>query len=472
MRLTFRLFGVLILAGQALTGCGGNNADDYVDTAFVYARGVNAMLDSPTQSYLVGPIRFVQDLPYGSVSAYSIFPSFDTSVLIQGRLPDLSRFDIDMIDGLRFETGFEYTFVTTGYVDAPKSFVISRQRIRRPFPEIYLQISHTSTLEADLDFYLTAPDDDLATATPYATLAPTESTAVGEIPEGDYRMRIVRSSDGIQIYDSGLLQFYRDDGAEEGRGGRDWFFCIADGPTTLQWPIFGLLTDGANVFTIPGADATSSLRVRHAATTIGPVDALIDGDTANPLATDLAYLESSSHRALFPDQYEVSLTTPGQPAEVLLQDTVGTLPGEEFALNIFDSQGGPAGVLQTENRRSVVTAGRLAILAGAPEGEKVSVWVGYPGDVDVANGDYGNLALSKIDPPVLTGRLTREPGVTLVSVTVTENGDDADPTNDVQVLVFGPYEVDLPGGAVNTLLLVPPPAGSSEAVQAVLFDDL
>jgi len=472
MRPTLRLIGVLLLAGQVLTGCGGNDSNDYVDTAYIYARGVNATLDSPTQSFLIGPVRFISDLPYGGVAAYSVFASFDTSILIQGRLPDFSRFDIDTIDGLRFETGFEYTFVTTGYVDAPKSFVISRQRIRRPFPEIYMQMAHTSTLEAQLDFYLTAPDEDLANATPFATLEPGESTAVEEIPEGEYRIRIVRTGDGTQIYDSGLLQFFRDEGAEDGRGGRDWFFCIIDGPSTVQWPIYGQLTDGGNVFTIPGEGANTSLRVRQAATTIGPVDALIDGDAANPLATDLGYLDSSDHRALDPDLYEVTLTSPGLPADVLLQSTIATSPGEEFALDVIDTNDGPYGVLQTENRRSIVTAGRLSILAGAPEGEKVSVWVGYPDDVDVDQKEYGNLALSKVDPPAITGRLSREPGTTLVSVTITENGDDTDPTNDVQVLVFGPYGVDLAGGDVNTLLLVPPPAGSSEVLQAILLDDL
>jgi len=472
MRSILRHAGVLILAVQALAGCGGNNADDYVDTALVYARGVNAMMDSPIQSFQSGPIPFVSDLPYGSVSSFSLFPTFETEVQVRGRLPDLSRFQIETIDGLRFLTNYEYTFVTTGYVDAPGSFVISKERIRRPFPEIYIQMSHTSTLQPELEFYLNALDEDLANATPFATLQPAESSAPVVIPEGDYRIRIVRSDDGVQIYDSGLLQFNRDEGAEDGRGGRDWFFCIVDGPSTVQWPVFGLLTDGGNVFTIPGEGATSSLRVRQVANTIGPVDALIDGDTADPLATGLMYLESSDFRALFPDEYQVSLTTAGQPADILLQDTVDTTPGEEFALDIIDQDGRPYGILQTENRRSVVTEGRLDIVVGAPENEVVTVWLGYPDQVDVPAGDYGNIAIPQVDPPVIRGRFVREPGSTLVSVTITDNADDTDPTNDVQVLVFGPYELDLAGGDVKTLLLVTPPAGSSESVEAVLLDDL
>jgi hypothetical protein len=467
----FRLLGVLSLVVLTVPGCGGKT-DDYVDTSYIYARGVNAMLDSPRQSFLIGPVRFIGDLKYGSVSPFSVFATFSTELQIQGRLPDLSRFDIDSIGGLRFQTAFEYTFVTTGYVDAPVSFVISKERIRRPIGEIYLQLAHTSTLEGGLDFYLTAPDEDLANATPYATLEPGEYTPGEVIEEGDYRIRIVRSSDGVQIYDSGLLEFFRDANAEEGEGGRDWFFCIVDGPTTVQWPIFGLLTDGASEFNIPGEGQTTSLRVRQAATTVGPVDALIDGDITDPLATDLGYLDSSDFRALAPDEYEVTLTPPGQPADVLLQSTVATSPGQEYALDVIDSDGGPLGILQIEDRRSVVTEARLSFLIGAPENETVTLWQGYPDQVNVEDEDYGNIAVSRVVPPVITGRFTRESGATLVSVTILDDGGDVDPGNDKQVLVFGPYEIDLADGDVNTLMLLPPAAGSTEAVQAILFDDL
>jgi len=471
MRFTSRLLGILVLIVLISPGCGGKT-DDYVDTSLIYARGLNAMLDSPAQSFLTGPVRFIGDLKYGSVSPFSLFATFSTEVVIQGRLPDFSRFDIDTISGLRFQSGFEYTFVTTGYVDEPVSFAISKQRIRRPFPEIYLQLAHTSTLEAELAFYLTAPDEDLADATPYATLRPGEYTPPEVIAEGDYRLRIVRTSDGVQIYDSGLLQFSRIAGAADGEGGRDWFFGIADGPTSVQWPVFGLLTDGASEFIIPGEGQTTSLRVRQAASTVGLVDALIDGDTTNPLATDLSYLDSSGFRALAPDEYEVSLTPPGQPADILLQSTVATSPGQEYALDVIDSDGGPYGVLQTEDRRSIVTEARLSLLVGAPENETVTVRLGYPDQVNVEDGEYGNIALNRVVPPVISGRFTRESGATLVSITVLDDGGDADPSNDKQVLVFGPYEVDLADGDVNTLLLVPPPAGSTDAVQAILFDDL
>ncbi len=472
MRDVLRLFGVLLLASQALTGCGGNNADDYVDTAFIYARGINATLDSPNQTMVVGPVRFIPELPYATVTPFSIFASFDTSVLVQGWLPDRSRFDIDTIDGLRFQTGVEYTFVTTGYVDAPVSFAITRERVRRPFADIYIMMAHTSTLEAELEFYLTAPDEDLANATPFATLAPTESSEPELIPEGEYRIRILRASDGTLIYDSGLLVFFRDDDAEDGRGGHDWLFTIFDGPDTVQWPILGYLTDGGSSFSIPGEGDNSSLRVRQSATTIGPVDALLDGDASSPLATDLGYLESSNFRALSPDEYLVTLTATGQPSDVLLEDTVETSPGNEYALNIIDSHAQPVGVLQIENRRSVVTSARLDILVGAPEDELVTVYLGYPDQVDAGAGEYGFRVVLRTDPPGIFGRYARDPGTTFVTVVTIENADDTDPTNDEEVVAFGPYEIDLAGGDVKTLLLLPPPAGSTETVQAILQDDL
>lgn len=463
----------LILLGVTLiSACGGNDSDDFVDTAYIYARGINAMVDSPAQTFLIGPRLFISDLPFGNISPFSGFASFDTVAVIQGRLPDLDRFEIDRVGGLVFQTGFEYTFISTGYVDAPESFVISKRQVRRPFTEIYLQFAHASALQDELEFYLTAPGEDLANATPYATLNQTEYTVSAVIPEGEYQIRIVRVSDGELVFDSDVLQFFRDPNAPDDRGGRDWLFCILDTAPSFQWPIQALLTDGGTVFTLAGAGDSSSLRARHVSRTLGNADVLIDGDSGNPLATNLAYLESSAHRALVPDEYSVSATSPGQPGNVLFEQTVPTNPGVEKALYLIDSEDGPSGIIQEEDRRSVITAGRLGIILTAPENRVVSVYVGYPEDVDVGNGDYGGLLVNRTVPPRVFSRLNRLPGSTLVTVTEWLNTEDGDASNDREEIALGPVEVELAEGDVRTLLFVPPESGSGDLVEAVVFDDL
>jgi hypothetical protein len=467
MKRFFILFGITLIAA-----CGGNDSDDFVDTAYIYARGINAMVDSPAQTFTIGPRLFISDLPFGNISPFSGFASFDTFARIQGRLPDLDRFEIDRVEGLIFQTGFEYTFVSTGYVDAPDSFVIAKQQVRRPFTEIYLQFAHASALQDELEFYLTAPDADLGNATPYATLNRTESTVSATIPEGEYQIRILRVSDGELIFDSDVLQFFRDPNAPDDRGGRDWLFCILDTAPSLQWPIQALLTDGASVFTLAGAGDSSSLRTRHVSRTLGNADVFIDGDAGNPLATNLAYLESSAHRALVPDEYLVSATSPGQPTNVLYEQTVPTNPGVEKALYLIDSEGAPGGIIQDEDRRSVITEGRLGIILTAPENRVVSVYVGYPEDVDVPNGDYGGLLINRTVPPRVFSRLARLPGSTLVTVTEWLNAEDEDATNDREEVALGPVEIQLDEGDVRTLLLVPAEAGSGDLVEAVVLDDL
>lgn len=463
----------LILIGVTLiAACGGNDSDDFVDTAYIYARGLNAMMDSPAQTFSIGPRRFISDLPFGNISPFSGFASFDRFALIQGRLPDLDRFEIDRVEGLTFQTGFEYTFVSTGYVDAPESFVITKQQVRRPFAEIYLQFAHASALQDELEFYLTEPGADLANSTPYATLNQTEYTASATIPEGEYQIRILRVSDGELVFDSDVLQFFRDANAPDDRGGRDWLFCILDTAPSFQWPIQALLTDGGSVFTLAGAGGSSSLRTRHVSRTLGNADVLIDGDAGNPLATNLAYLESSAHRALVPDEYVVSATSPGQPTSVLLDQTVPTSPGVETALYLIDSEGAPGGIIQDEDRRSIITEGRLGIILTAPENRVVSVYVGYPEDVDVPSGDYGGLLVNRTVPPRVFSRLGRLPGSTLVTVTQWLNTEDEDASNDRQEVALGPVDVQLNDGDVKTLLLVPAEAGSGDLVEAVVLDDL
>jgi hypothetical protein len=472
MKRIFLLLGIPLLSGLLVSGCGGNNSDDFVDTAFIYPRAVHAMVDSPVQTFSIGPSRFVSDIGYGNVSAFSAFASFDTSVDIRGRLADLSRFEIDTIEGLTFQTGFEYTFITAGFVDAPETFMISKQRIRRPFTEIYIQFAHAATLQDDLEIYLTAPGEDLANATPYATLGRTEYTSSEPIPEGEYQIRVFRASDGEQIYDSDVLQFFRDPNAPEDRGGRDWFFCLLDTVDTIMWPVKGLLTDGLNSFSVAGAGAVSSLRARNVAAGLGTVDVLLDGDASDPLASGLSYLESSDHRALVPDAYLATATPAGQPSDVLLESTVLTSSGAEEAFYLIDSETQPFGLLQLEDRRSVITEGRLGIVLAAPENQVVSIYVAYPEDVDVEQGEYGGLLANRISPPFVFSRLSRLPGDTLVTVTLWFNVDDDDGSNDEEQRILGPLEINLAAGDVRSLVLVPPAPGSSETLQGIVLDDL
>ena len=226
------------------------------------------------------------------------------------------------------------------------------------------------------------------------------------------------------------------------------------------------------MFTLAGSGDSSSLRTRHVSRTLGNADVLIDGDAGNPLATNLAYLESSAHRALIPDEYLVSATSPGQPASVLFEQTVPTNPGVEKALCLFDSEGAPGGIIQDEDRRSVITEGRLGIILTAPENRVVSVYVGYPEDVDVPNGDYGGLLINRTVPPRVFSRLARLPGSTLVTVTEWLNTEDEDATNDREEVALGPVDIQLDEGDVRTLLLVPAEAGSGDLVEAVVLDDL
>jgi hypothetical protein len=173
-----------------------------------------------------------------------------------------------------------------------------------------------------------------------------------------------------------------------------------------------------------------------------------------------------------PDEYVISMTAPGQPSSVLLEQTVPTSPGVEQALYLIDSEGQPDGIIQVEDRRSVITEGRLRIILAAPENRVVSVYVGYPEDVDVGNGEYGGLLVNRIVPPAQFQRLPRLPGSTLVTVTEWLNTDDGDATNDREEIALGPVDVQLAEGDVQTLLFVPPESGSADLVEAVLLDDL
>jgi len=455
-----------------LGACGGDDNDEIVDTSFVYARALHANVDAPEEIFRIGPTFLARGLPYNDVTLMSAFATFNESINIGGFLPDGSTFEIDVIEPFSFRTNFEYTIINTGFVDAPDSFVIERARRKRPINQIFTQFAHVAPTLGEFKIYLTALDADLSASAPVATLPYMGSTESEEIVPGEYQVRVLQASDDELIFDSGPLQLFRDEGAPPERGGHEWFFAFTEKGGATIWPIQLILTDGNSVFIVSGAGSTSAFRVLHADRSLGSIDALLDGDTSNPLASDLAYLENSDRTAVEPNDYSVTLTAAGQPDDVILEQLVIANPGLEQTLYVLDDGETTVMQLGIDNRRPVATEGRLGFVLGAPLGEIVSLYIGYEENIDPAEGRYGSTVIRKASPPNVLGRRARLPGTSLVSVTVWSNLDDDDPENDTEELVFGPLPVELMGGDVKTLLLLPPDAGSTEVIDPVLIDDL
>ena len=471
MRLISILSAALVV-GLGLGACGGDDNDDIVDTSFIYARALNAAVDAPGESFRIGATFLARGLPYSDLTLISGFPTFNESIEITGFLPDGSTFEIDVIEPFSFRTGFEYTIVSTGFVDAPDSFVIENVRRKRPINQIFTQFTHVAPTLGDFKVYLTAPDADLSASAPVATLPYMGYTQSEEIVPGEYQVRVLNASDDELIFDSGPLQFFRDEGAPPERGGHEWFFAFTEKGGATVWPIQLVLTDGNFTFEVSGAGPTSALRVLHADRTLGNIDALVDGDTTDPLASNLAYLEDSDRRAVAPADYSVTLTAAGQPDDIILENLIIANPGLEQTLYVLDDGESTVMPLGIDDRRPVATAGRLGFVLGAPLGEIISLYVGDQESVNPDEEEYGALVVRKVAPPFLVSRRSLFPGTSLVSVTVWSNLEDNDPGNDTEELAFGPLPVELLGADVKTLLLLPPEAGSTDVIDPVLIDDL
>jgi hypothetical protein len=377
---------------------------------------------------------------------------------------------------VEFQTNVEYSIISSGFVDDPTSFIVENPRRRRPIAGIYVQFAHAAPLQGDMEIYLTAPEADLSASAPWATLPFAGSTESVEIPPGQYQVRVIRVSDSELIYDSDVLALERSEGAPDDRGGREWFFCFMEKPDQQTvWPMRMLLTDGFSNFDVPGAGATSAQSVYHASREAGPVDVYLDGDLADPLATDLDFLQKSGYRAVVPaDNTTVMLTTPGDPTDVLFDEEVPVAAGGEQTLFVIDESDGVGSVTRVDDRRPVVTVGRLGWVLATPAGGALSIyWTTSLDEIDIDNEEYGAQIFRRIPIPSTLPRRSLLPGESnYFTFTQWLNLDDDDPVNDIEQYLFGPVEVVLQGSEVKSLLLIAPETGSADAAEAVLIDDL
>jgi hypothetical protein len=478
MRRSFFSTLVFLLAAAILGGCGGKTDNEGIgDAAFPFIRAINANVDAPTEAFTIGSVLLANNLPYSESSPLLGTATFNTVVDIKGNIPDSEDILIDQISDVEFKTNVEYSIISSGFVDDPASFIVENPRRRRPIAGVYVQFAHAAPLQGDMAIYLTAPDADLSASAPWATLPFTGSTVSQEISPGEYQVRVIRVSDGELIFDSGSLFFERDAGAPDGRGGREWFMCFMEKPDLLTaWPMRMLLTDGFSNFDVTGTGATSAQSVYHAAREVGPVDVFLDGDLDDPLASGLDFLQKSDYRAIVPaDGTQVTLTSPGNPADVLLDETLSVTGGAEQTLFVLDTLGGAGSVTRIDDdRRPVVTSGRLGLVLATPENGAVSVFRAESLDeIDIENEEYGTIIYSRIPIPTALPRRSLLPGqsnyYTFVQIL---NVDDDDPVNDEPAYLFGPVEVVMQGSEVKSLLLLDPPEGSPDGAEAVLIDDL
>lgn len=196
MRSLFPLASLAVLA-LALAGCGsGSNAPA------ARLRVVHASANAPAVDVLVDNNREVASAPYKASSAYlNLVPGIrnikvnaaGTSTTVINANPTLAG-------------GTDTTVLAVGRLANIEPLVLSDNNTAPTAGNIKLRLVHSASGAGNVDIYVTAPEANLATATPNFSSVPFKGVSpYVSVPAGTYRVRITPAGTKTVAIDSGSL---------------------------------------------------------------------------------------------------------------------------------------------------------------------------------------------------------------------------------------------------------------------------
>ncbi len=452
-------------------GGGGSGPDDGSGTPDrYYFRLVHALPDASLLVLKANEIAITAGIDYSRASIMTSRGLGGTSASIEfavnaigpegETIPDILTRQLDI------EGNTEYAFVMTGQFDAPVLIPVVNPRRDRPFGGLFFQFVHAASNAGALDVYVTAPETDLASAAPVATVSLEGFSEALEVPYENRRIRLTESGTLNLVFDSATLVF--NDDPNDSSDGIEWLITITDNLFAGGSPVKLIVTDGESSQQVLARDEQSAVRVIHASEDFPVVDAVIGDNFADPLASALSYQGRSVQGLVRAGRASLNFTEPGNPNTFVFEDTISTGVGVEHLLFLLVDDGELASLVTGGEPRSVATEAWVRFINVAPDSEFFSVYMGETDNDPPLEDDRRarDLAYTRN-----SGYVRLPPGTYQVRMTERfyEAGDNPDEAEETTTI--GPFEYDATTGSVKTFLIMPPevPEGPETLV---IYDDL
>jgi hypothetical protein len=195
-------FLTLLLAAGALTGACSDDGDNTSPEGEARVRVVHASPDAPEVDVLLNNAKVLSNVPYLAASEYLDAPAGNANLKVNaaGTATTVIDADVDLMDGT------DYTVIAAGLVQAIEPIVLQDDNSTPASGNARVRAIHGAPSAPAVDIYVTAPDADLATATPVLTAVNFGDVAdYIEVPAGDYQVRVTPAGTKTVVIDSGTL---------------------------------------------------------------------------------------------------------------------------------------------------------------------------------------------------------------------------------------------------------------------------
>jgi hypothetical protein len=459
------MFRAAMIGGLSLGLVACDDATEAVNPATSFdVRVIHASPDAPNVDVLVDGAPLITDLGYKEASPLQEQQTARTASLeVVAQVPGGSATVIGPAN-ITFRDDVAYTVIAVGRAgDATLAplFIENRRSIVSA-TTVRAQVVHGAPAAPPVDVYVTAPTDDIVNMDPLGSFAFGENLGPVEIPQGDYRIRVVVTGDATKspVFDSGVVTL---------PGGSDLKIVAVENTSAGagepgQSPISLLVADnGLGFFEVLDVNTPAQFRAAHFSPNTDPVNVLIDDDMTAPNLLELnnvAYPVISEFLDAPGGTYNVKIELAANPGAYAIDENVSLVAGKRYSVY---AAGYTADLIADglyileDDFRSVATEAKVRIVHLAPGAGLVDIYVTAPGtglaDVDPT--------FAGVDFKVETGYVGLAGGS--YDVTVTLAG--------TKTAAIGPAQIDVVDGGVYTAL-ARDAAGGGAPFDVTVIDEL
>jgi trimeric autotransporter adhesin len=316
-----------------------------------------------------------------------------------------------------------------------------------------------------VDVYVTAPDTELTSTAPRATLQPRQFSGNFEVPFGKSRVRLTPAGSFDVLMDSGELDFPQLDTSTG--PGMQWLFAVAPSPVAGPSPVLLVGSSGRATSRFFDVGTPAAVRVLHASPDAPPVDVVIVADPETVLFSGLEYAARSPVLAAPAGEVTLELRAAGSAEAIASLDEEVLNEGLEYSAFLIGNVEDASILLRVIPAQSVVTESRLRFANVAPGSKFFSVYITASADEE---REAANRVARDLRFGAITNHITRAPGGFFLTFTERFYATPAEAEAAEETVVFGPMPLELLGGDVLTWAILAP-ENEGEPPVLLNFDD-
>lgn len=336
--------------------------------------------DAPKVNLWVNNAEAVSDLDYQQSTGVLELDEGTYNIAVEGVIPGGNAVVIGPVD-LELAGNTAYDVIAVGPVADIEPLVIADTGSLSDATKVRVRVAHLAAAAPEVKVFVTAPDADLAGATPLGTFEFKDTLGPVEVDAGTYQIRVTLADDTV-VYDSGAVALM---------AGKDLLVGAVANVGTGSSPISLAVLDGDAVAILNDKNAGADIRVVHASADAPAVDVTAN-DADTPAIANLAFPEATGYLNLPAATYNFKVTPNAASEPVVIDADVALANGSAYSVLAVGALANIEALVLTDNNRSVATEAKVRLVHGSTLAGNVDIYVVAAGaDIAAASPAFANI---------------------------------------------------------------------------------